>query len=162
MARQRSIYEVTVGNVGTVSTGNNRKDAEKVYNSYLIMEAPGRAKDETVVLMVNGEPEREAIVGSGFPVLGKPLRSRLEREDDIHVLWNLTDWTEEKEELTIEVWNGVGELKCRAFLTLPGRIKGVHEEVIEEAEKEIVRVFALMFCQVEGCEFGMWQIDTLD
>ena len=57
-------YEVIVGNVGMVHDGKNRRKAEAVYAEYRRTKNPGRASGETVTLMVNGEPEREGLVGT--------------------------------------------------------------------------------------------------
>lgn len=56
-----SVYEVVVGNVGTVLTTTDRAEAEGAYDEYvgLSESSSGRAAGESVVLMYEGEPIRE-------------------------------------------------------------------------------------------------------
>lgn len=54
-------YEVFVGNVGCVYTGNNKREASGVYSDYVKVSrhGAGRAADEPVSLFMDGEPIRE-------------------------------------------------------------------------------------------------------
>ena len=56
------VYEVIVGNVGSVYHGNNRAEAIKTYRFYVrsSRELVGaRCYGENVILLVNGEIEQE-------------------------------------------------------------------------------------------------------
>ena len=56
------VYEVIVGNVGSVYHGNNRAEAIKTYRSYVrsSRELVGaRCYGEDVILLVDGEIEQE-------------------------------------------------------------------------------------------------------
>ena len=54
------MYEVIVGNIGRVHTGNNRREASKVYREYVkdSSQPTGRAGGEQVTLFEDGEPLR--------------------------------------------------------------------------------------------------------
>jgi hypothetical protein len=56
-------YEVIVGNVGSVYSGNSLKEALQTYKTYREQSESGlgRAGNEPVTLMVDGEPWREHI-----------------------------------------------------------------------------------------------------
>ncbi len=56
-------YEVLVGNIGIVYSGSSKSDAMKDYNEYVRQSKTnkGRAGNEDVVLMVDGEPSKEYI-----------------------------------------------------------------------------------------------------
>lgn len=58
-----SKYEVIVGNIGTVYSGDNRNKAEKDYKDYVAQSkgGKGRAGGEDVILLIDGEPEKEYI-----------------------------------------------------------------------------------------------------
>ncbi len=60
----RSNYEVIVGNIGTVYSGSNRKEAERIYNNWRKNRSSYRASDEPVTMMVNGDIQKESIVGT--------------------------------------------------------------------------------------------------
>ncbi len=51
-------FEVIVGNVGTVYSGYSRQEAERKYDTYAAISRSGvgRAGNEEVTLMVDGEP----------------------------------------------------------------------------------------------------------
>ena len=53
-------YVVNVGNIGNI-TCDTRKEAEQVYNKYVAMSksGKGRAGNEHVSLMIDGEPVKE-------------------------------------------------------------------------------------------------------
>lgn len=57
------IFEVVVGNIGTVYTGHNRKQAIASYNTYVEKSVlnESRCGGESVYLLTNGEIEREHI-----------------------------------------------------------------------------------------------------
>lgn len=57
----KPVYEVLVGNVGTVVTTKSRREAEGVYRDYVAASRAGvgRAANEAVALFVDGEPVRE-------------------------------------------------------------------------------------------------------
>jgi hypothetical protein len=59
------MYEVIVGNIGSVYNGPNRVEANRVFGEYKRQSKInyGRAAGEDVVLMTNGEPTKE-FVGS--------------------------------------------------------------------------------------------------
>ncbi len=84
---------------------------------------------------------------------------RINRMDHVHVLWNLTAWDErtDSEELTIEVWNGIGELLARVVLTV--RKEGGC--MAHDVEEKVVRAFASQFWN-RGSLFDVRKIDTLD
>lgn len=54
------MYEVIVGNIGRVHTGNNRREANKIYREYVkdSAQSTGRASGEQVTLFEDGEPVR--------------------------------------------------------------------------------------------------------
>ena len=54
-------YEVIVGNVGSVYSGHNLREAMKKYRTYIdtSKSGVGRAGGESVMLMKNGEPHKE-------------------------------------------------------------------------------------------------------
>jgi len=54
-------YEVIVGNVGSVYEGSDPKEANEIYDHYIEYRdvVGARCHGEAVVLMVNGEPEKE-------------------------------------------------------------------------------------------------------
>ncbi len=54
-------YEVVVGNVGTVYSGNNAVEANRTFREYVAQSrlSIGRAAGEDVTLLRNGEPARE-------------------------------------------------------------------------------------------------------
>ena len=54
-------FDVVVGNIGSVYRGNDHDMAHKVYREYVAQSksGSGRAGSESVVLMVNGEIDRE-------------------------------------------------------------------------------------------------------
>lgn len=60
-ACDRAIFEVVVGNIGTVYSGNNYMQAECCYFRYLKQsrKGEGRAAGESVVLFHHGEIKRE-------------------------------------------------------------------------------------------------------
>lgn len=57
------MYEVIVGNIGTVHTGNNPIEARKVYGEYktLSQSGHGRAAGEPVTIMRDGDIDLEYI-----------------------------------------------------------------------------------------------------
>lgn len=63
-------YEVVVGNVGSVHTGGNFKEATKRFNEYVRQSRSGvgRAGKEDVILFQDGEPVREFYPDKWFPV----------------------------------------------------------------------------------------------
>lgn len=88
-SRDKSRYEVVVGNVGTVYTGTSRKDALDSYNEYVELSESGfgRAANEDVALMLDGEfeqehlgekPEEESFEDEG------PTEGDLTTDDHIH------------------------------------------------------------------------------
>lgn len=54
-------YEVIVGNIGTVYNGNNKREAQLVYTTYVDRSKSGRGRcaGESVYLMANGDPIQE-------------------------------------------------------------------------------------------------------
>ena len=55
-------YEVTVGNIGTVYSGEDQLEAQNTYAEYMVLsdsEFGGRATGEDVVLWIDGEPVME-------------------------------------------------------------------------------------------------------
>lgn len=60
-------FEVFVGNVGRVYDGGSSLEASKTYAHYVKLSkaGSGRAAGESVVIMKNGEPEREFAGESG-------------------------------------------------------------------------------------------------
>lgn len=56
-------FQVIVGNIGTVYSGNNYMQAECKFSRYVKLSKAnvGRAAGEPVTLMHNGEPRREYI-----------------------------------------------------------------------------------------------------
>ena len=60
-------YEVYVGNIGRVYDGGSNLEASKTYAHYVKLSkaGSGRAAGESVVIMKNGEPEREFAGESG-------------------------------------------------------------------------------------------------
>ena len=64
MARQKKPhYEVIVGNVGSVYSGKDKAEAERVYAEYVEQSNSllGRAGGEEVTMMVDGELEKEHV-----------------------------------------------------------------------------------------------------
>lgn len=55
------MFTVIVGNIGTVYSGSNEKQATKAYREYKKQSERGlgRANGEDVTLMENGEPKKE-------------------------------------------------------------------------------------------------------
>lgn len=53
--------QVIVGNIGTVYSGSNNKEAARVYKEYISQSKSnyGRAGGEDVTWMKNGEPHKE-------------------------------------------------------------------------------------------------------
>jgi len=58
---KRNDYTVVVGNIGTIYSGNNRRIATRIWEQYRTASIYGwgKASGEFVVLMVNGEVERD-------------------------------------------------------------------------------------------------------
>ena len=58
---KQPIFEVIVGNIGTVYSGNNYMQAVSKYSAYvkLALSITGRASGESVVLMKHGDILRE-------------------------------------------------------------------------------------------------------
>ncbi len=56
-------WEVLVGNIGNVHSGYNGKEARGIYSDYvqLSKSGAGRAGDESVTLLKNGEPVKEHV-----------------------------------------------------------------------------------------------------
>ena len=54
-------YEIVVGNIGTVYSGDNRNQATGTFNLYVdrSLSKYGLAAGEPVTMMVDGEPARE-------------------------------------------------------------------------------------------------------
>lgn len=59
--KQKHSYEVTIGNIGNVHTGNSLRDAQKSYSEYVNQSkaAIGKAAGESVTLWRDGEPIKE-------------------------------------------------------------------------------------------------------
>jgi hypothetical protein len=57
LASMAQMFEVVVGNVGTVYSGDNKEEAERKFDAYmnLSMSGYGRVAYETVTLMQDGE-----------------------------------------------------------------------------------------------------------
>lgn len=57
----KTIYRITVGNIGTAHEGTNKKQALAVFKEYVSQSATGygRASGENVTLWENDEPTRE-------------------------------------------------------------------------------------------------------
>lgn len=55
------LYEVIVGNIGTVHVGNDRAEASRHFREYVeqSMSGVGRAGCESVTMMKDGEPVAE-------------------------------------------------------------------------------------------------------
>ena len=66
-ATAKHIYEVLVGNIGTVVRTTNKREAEGIYRDYVEASKAGvgRAADEAVGLFCDGEPVREYEAASG-------------------------------------------------------------------------------------------------
>jgi len=60
-----SLYEVIVGNIGVVYRGNDEADAVQEYEDYVVESKAGygRAGNEAVVLMKDGEVYKEHVEG---------------------------------------------------------------------------------------------------
>jgi hypothetical protein len=56
-------YTVVVGNIGTVHSGTNKREATLIFLTYVDRSEShrGRCADESVVLMRDGEPIREHV-----------------------------------------------------------------------------------------------------
>ncbi len=61
MKKPKTLYEVLVGNIGMVYSGNDRKEANDTYDDYVARSKAdyGRGGKESVVLMIDCEIERE-------------------------------------------------------------------------------------------------------
>ena len=65
---KRHKYEVIVGNIGTVYSGNSKSEAVNTYNGYVDQSVGGRGRagGEDVTMMADGEPYREHFGGTSY------------------------------------------------------------------------------------------------
>lgn len=68
-------WEVVVGNIGTVFSGTNGFDANRKFYTYVSQSKTGygRASNEPVTLMKNGEPHKEYMTSKGKSLVGKRI-----------------------------------------------------------------------------------------
>jgi hypothetical protein len=57
------LYTVIVGNIGTVYSGYDKKEAKRIYDEYVVAakQPYGRASGEDVVLCLDDEPIEETL-----------------------------------------------------------------------------------------------------